>query len=552
MSSHAIEQTEKMGNKNNRGKGQKPSFASETKSATSSPTSSIRPKSILKSKNLAETTAAPILNVKEEVIVATKGGTGFGEVCQTLEIKNKEKEVPQNLRFRSYATNTLDTKNFQPPGYIPKKVQPVAKADVLSAKSPAFVPGVPQGKETQQPAAASASRAQQTAVNKPGHDGAFGSTRQSKVAPNPSAGFGNFQDLVKEFPPYNPAHHAKHLSDGSNLTSPSASAISAATSRTTTNSSPYKTREGVIVRVDRTKKDFVIRANGLSRNRVHVDEFMMPNGNLILQPHPGFNPADVLGEIAEKNEADKEHFWYNNHVQIVVDLRGLLAVTVTDNKGDAKGKGKEVVAVSPPTVIDQISKLGKDFYKYAVNITVSIIFPPTRDGSVAPRPQNISDKHVKWVYPDYSIAANTTGFAIMQQLVAKLDKCVSLQYLEVIIHNLNACSTLPFTLEQLYYALPFYDLHFEEWELKWQGNYMSEPVDVGHFPTILLDKQRNKWLWAKKKAAREAEATARKEQERIENMVFVTKSIAPEWQKVALPEPFPKAPKKDFQYKEGL
>ena len=70
---------------------------------------------------------------------------------------------------------------------------------------------------------------------------------------------------------------------------------------------------------------------------------------------------------------------------------------------------------------------------------------------------------------------------------------------------------------------------------------MSEPVDVGHFPIILLDKERNKWLWAKKKAAKDAEIAARKEQERIDNMVFVTRSVASERSAPtpALPEPFP-------------
>lgn len=72
---------------------------------------------------------------------------------------------------------------------------------------------------------------------------------------------------------------------------------------------------------------------------------------------------------------------------------------------------------------------------------------------------------------------------------------------------------------------------------------MTTPAEVGHFPIILLDKERNKWLWAQRNAERQAGIAARKKQEIIDNAVFVRQSIAPEWQNIRLPQPFPPAAK---------
>lgn len=302
------------------------------------------------------------------------------------------------------------------------------------------------------------------------------------------------------------------------------------------------------IRADEKKKDFIICAAGVIRNRFHVDELTPVDDKLVHPPNQLSDPTNFLGEIAKMDEMGKQNFWKHHHVQIIVDLCNITAVAIPATGGaegqevkvDIKCKGKEVT--TRPTVLDQISKLGKDFFKYSVRITVDLIFPPIRNTSPAARPFGprvfSSKDHV-----DFSMVINTEGFKIIQKLAAKINNCVSIKFLEVILHNPGASTSLPFTVEQLLYALPFYELRYEDWLLRWQAHYMTTSVDVGHFPIVLLVKERNKWLWAQRKAEERAEIKARKEQERIENAAFIHKSIAPQWQIIGLPEPFPPCPK---------
>lgn len=482
-------------------------------STSSSSGSGVSPKSLPKSSIAVQTGSTTNMNVKEQTATTATGST---------EVGDESKPIPANLRFRSFGTGTLDTTAFQPAGYIPKQVQPVASPTELSAKSPDFVPA-PPGKSNQKAVVTSSGTRQSY------------STPQKK--PQSSAAMSKLQHVLKEFPPYNAARHAKHLSDISSGQS-SASAMSVGTSRTTTSPSPVKVRES-IVRVDSKKKDFIICATGVSRNRFHVDELELFDGKLVYQPNTPFNPVNLLGEIAEKDEADKEHFWANHHVQIIIDLRNVPTAAVMGTV-DTKGKGKEVI--SPHTVIDQIEKLGSDFFQYATRITVDLIFPPLHDTSSAARPYGpraFSSKD----RVDFVTVVNNKAFKLIEEVAAKLNNCEIMVFLEVILHNPNASTSLPFTVEQLLHTLPFYELRFEDWKLRWQANYMTTPAEVGHFPIILLDKERNKWLWAQRNAERQAGIAARKKQEIIDNAVFVRQSIAPEWQNIRLPQPFPPAAK---------
>jgi hypothetical protein len=440
------------------------------------------------------------------------------------------------LKFRSWKTGTLDSTAFQPPGYSPRKIESATVSKGLSTQSSEFVPAA-QVNKTDKEAIAGSSDSRQTSHKKP---------------QNLSDGVKEIQNLIykmQAFPAYNVAHPAIHLSDVSFAQS-NAAAVSVTTSGPTTSFYPVKVRES-IVRVDFKKKDFIISANGAFRNRFHVDELELVDGKYIYQPKAPFDPTNAFGEIADLCEAGKEHFWVNHHVEIIVDLCGFISAAVIESKGDSKGKfatfdvkekGKEVV--TSITIIDQLAKLGKDFLNYTTRITVDLIFPPPRAGSVAVRPYGArvisSNAH-------FGMVVNTAGFEIIQKLIAKLDNCVRMEFLEVIIYNPSASSTIPFTIEQLLHALPFYDLRFEHWKLKWQGNYMSTPVEVGNFPIIILDNERKRWLWHQNKVEREAKIAARKEQERIDNMVWVTKSIAPEWQRLRIPEPLPIAPNAQLQ-----
>ena len=479
--------------------------------------SGISPKTVVKGKAAAESTTGE------------QGTVGAGG--------NKPK-TSATLGFRSWKTGTLpNTVAFQPPGCILKKTQSISMSNGLSAKSPTLVPAATSKNDIKKSVARPSSASQTPGI--PCHK------------PEPATGPTKVPDVIlqmQELPAFNATRHSKHLRDVSTARS-SVSAASVVTSQTMTSPFPVKICES-IVRVDPKKKDFVISATGIIRNRFHVDELELADGIYIYRPNSPFDPTNVLGEIATKDEAGKEQFWLNHHVQIIVDLRRNLGAVVTEDKSNVKGKSvavdvkredKEVIAT---TVIDQMASLGNDFYNYATCITVDLIFPPPPEGSVAIRTYGQRDPCKKHIGANFNTVVNTIGFKTLQQLAAKLDNCSSMAFLEVVIHNPNSSNSQPFTVEQLMYALPFYDLHYEEWRVKWQGSYMTHAVDVGRFPITLIDKERNKWLWAIQHAEKQAQIRTRKEQARIDSMVFVRQSVAPEWQKTTwLPQTFPPAPK---------
>jgi hypothetical protein len=72
-----------------------------------------------------------------------------------------------------------------------------------------------------------------------------------------------------------------------------------------------------------------------------------------------------------------------------------------------------------------------------------------------------------------------------------LKEVQSLRKLDIVLHT-PAYTRNPLTLEQLNYALPFYELPFTGWELKWQNTYMSRPETVLGWPIMYLDIERGK------------------------------------------------------------
>lgn len=439
------------------------------------------------------------------------------EVGGLQDEKNEIKERPVHLRYKSLQDGTLtENCHFQAHDYKP----PVPDPKALSAKASDFILGVGYGKLTHQSSKANYSRSNKTSGRK---QGAFGSSRHlmypEKTGKTPP-GAAKIQALLQEmqpFPPFTPSTHVKHLSDGSGYADSNSGRVYLMSPITTP--SP-QTRRLIDVYLDKKKKDVVINAQGITRNRVSdcfqtLDEYGKVKITLPDNDH-------LLNEIGALDNISKKRFWETNIVEIEVDLRNMTAA-VTEEKsedpmdkdgvraGNGKGKGVEVYV---PTVMDQMTQLGKDFFKYATTIRISIHFQTPCDGSIAPNASFVANKSGKWNYPDHKISVGTPGFAMIEELSAKLNELQSVESIEVVVHNAQASTTLPFTLEQLYYALPFYDLDFTGWQLKWQGNYMTEAVDVGHFPTILLDKERNKWLWEKRKAQQEKDRQGH--QERLE------------------------------------
>ena len=547
-----------MGNKNFR-RPQKVPLAMSTTSPVSSKSSGISPKTITKSTNKA--IAAANMIIDGEVKISIKEGTGLEEA------KDGPKQL-LGLPFKSMRNKSLGENHcFQGAEdlkMLKKKEMEknaVATSKPLSATASHFVPSAVHGKH-HQPAAAGSSQSKKSSTRKQSQSRASRPTRHNKRRPKPSPCPAKIDGHIPEmqpFPPFTPNTHAMHPSNDSTDSQPSSGGASLCTALTT----PQPLRRVIDIRVNQKKKDIVINANSVYRNRVNnCIQTLTPEGDIVINPPDPFNPGNILNEIAALDDYAKKHYWQTNIVQIEVDLRNIPTVVVDEKKGDAsiekkgiakvvaletkvndKSKGKEVVTHTP-TVMDQITRLGPDFYDYATDIHIDIQFPAPRDGFLAPRAHTTANKQGRWIYPDHNISVGTPGFVILEKLAVELDKVVSIKSLEVILHNAHASATVPFTLEQLYYALPFYDLQFMDWQLKWQGNYMSEPVEVGHFPLILLDKERNKWLWGKKKAAQEKERLERLAQNKIDEKVFITYSTIGPNAPLPLFKPVPKpAPK---------
>ena len=468
-----------------------------TTSTASSKSSGISPKTIAKSTNKAITAANMIIDGEVKISIE---GTG-------LEEANDGAKQLRGLSLKSMRNKRLEENHYfqgaEDLKMLKKEIEKTAvTSKTLSATASHFVPGVVHGKH-HQPEAASSSQSKKSPNRKQGQPGAFRPTRHNKRRHKPSPDPAKIHGCIPEmqpFPSFTPNTHPKHPSDDSTNSQPSSGGVSFSTVLTT----PQSLRRVIDIRVNKKKKDIVINANSVYRNRVNnCIQTLTAEGDIVINPPDLFNPGNILNEIAALDDNAKKYYWQTNVVQIEVDLRNI--PTIVDGKKDIakvvaaetdvndKSKGKEVAAHTS-TVMNQIARLGPDFYDYATEIHIDIQFPAPHNGFFDPRAPTITNKQGKWIYPDHSVSVGTPGFAILEKLAAELDKVVSIKSLDVILHNAHASATVPFTLEQLYYALPFYELQFTEWQLKWQGNYMSEPVEVGHFPLILLDKERNKWL----------------------------------------------------------
>lgn len=262
-----------------------------------------------------------------------------------------------------------------------------------------------------------------------------------------------------------------------------------------------------LTRKDPEMKDVIITASSIVRNIARVTEQYLPNGQLHRTMGNEFMPENYNVVTAIKNmpEAKKQDFWENNWVQIDINLRE--------------------PAVDKGTVIDQLNKLGPDFALYTKTVYVYILFANPGPSSDLPSYANLENRNGRWVYPDSSQILHTRAFDLLTQLAQKLNTFHNLQKLEVCLRNPKATTTTPITLQQLYHGLPFYDLNFEDWTLKWQATHMSRPESVSHFCIILLDKERNKVVRARDRAEK---AAAKKKQQEIDNQTHITYSVAPE------------------------
>jgi len=402
----------------------------------------------------------------------------------------KSEEVnPQKtaLPFRSMREGTLITGRFGSPPTACRGPQPFPKAS-LNPKTPDFVPAT-----VRTPSKLHHNAASQQYLSPPMSDG--GSEVLQKI-----------KTLIQTFPPAQSSDNY-HVGPLTNVVdTPNRQSVVPITPP-----SPGQSAECVpgqpryfISRARPQEPDIIITAEGIEHNIARVAERQLPNGLLSHTVTPDFDPKnhDVLNTILKKSEKDRQDFWEINWVEIVVDLRGDQgASSIQDN--DKEDMGKAVVRAKA-SVINMMEKFGPDFAKYTRTVFVTIYFGE----------ESVNAEAIKSCTKAQQKSA---GFKLLEDLVVKLDDFEALQKLEIILRTPSRVRS-PISIEQLNLALPFYDLKYEDWDIKWQAEYMSRPERVTGWPITYLDRERYR-------ITQERIRKEREQQRKLDNIVYVRESV---------------------------
>ncbi|QSZ33760.1 hypothetical protein DSL72_005331 [Monilinia vaccinii-corymbosi] len=255
---------------------------------------------------------------------------------------------------------------------------------------------------------------------------------------------------------------------------------------------PLKPRFG---RSDKKKKDIIITQFGIIRNIARITECFTDNG--FPYKHvcdDEFRPEvyDVADIVRKMPLEERKEFWSKNWIDIEVDLRSDEEIFGINPQAD----GPELAPRDYDTLLHYIDYLGPDFAAHAKYIFVSIMFPSIPDADQSK--VDLSVLH----------SQHTPEFQHLERLVAKLQPFPNIKRFEIILQT-PSNSKKPLSIPQLNLILPFYDLGFTDWNIKWKTGFMTKPEPVGGWPIHYLDKERNRILW---------------ERERVKNAVFVRKS----------------------------
>lgn len=276
---------------------------------------------------------------------------------------------------------------------------------------------------------------------------------------------------------------------------------------TKTNETPLSTPSPIVLptgprpgnphfgRADKKKKDIIITQIGIIRNSARITERFTENGypykhTCADEFKPGvYDVASVVGKMPAK---DRGEFWEKNWIEIEVDFRSEEEIAGTNTQGD----GQETSPKDYDTLLNYIDYLGPDFAAHAKYIFVNILFP------------SIADTNQSKVNSSVLTCQQTREFQHIERLVAKLQCFPNIKRLDVILQT-PSNTKKPLSIPQLNLVLPFYDLGFTNWNIKWKTSFMTKAEPVGGWPVHYLDKERSRLL---------------RERERVKNAVFVRKS----------------------------
>jgi hypothetical protein len=294
-------------------------------------------------------------------------------------------------------------------------------------------------------------------------------------------------------------------------------------------------------RIEKSKRDIIITADGVARNAVRVTERYLPNGTPYHNYTPEFEAPeyDFVDDFHAMSHKAKADLLANKQVEIVVQLNSYdedenAKKAVTSKAEDVNGKGKEKAKKlgiskaadiqgkgqkktdvkikaedTTTTVIDTLKALGPDFatntkHLYITLDFLSILNPqePTTPIPTGPRVTPLSHNG------PLVLGAN---FTFLTNLVKTLQTFTGLKHMVVNLRVHSSHNPRPITIPQLTLILPFYDLGFTDWKVSYQTEFLSNsvPVKDHDYPLKWLDRERNKILREREKKLEDAVFTRR-------------------------------------------
>ena len=270
-----------------------------------------------------------------------------------------------------------------------------------------------------------------------------------------------------------------------------------------------------IIRADTTRRDLIVSINGVYRNAIQLTERYDAEGQLSQEADDIFHPHDYnfFHHFASMSEPDKEEFLENNSVEVEINIpAGYDSHVESDEEQEnttgttqailsVKGKGKEIEVYERTSVIDTLNELGDSFMGNVKKLTIHLVFPT--DPSQSPANSTINLKS--------GAPVHSPGYRFLEEFTHYMDAhFISLTRLTILLF-VSSNVRMPLTLPQLYNALPFYDLRFKAWDLKYQPDNMTVQIKVSGWSMEELDRERERVVRERIKKQAEAKKAAEEE-----------------------------------------
>jgi hypothetical protein len=455
----------------------------------------------------------------------------------SLAIKDEFPTKP-SLKFKSYRTGTLMTNNGVPAyafieAFPPPKHPPISSANPsqLSATTPAFVPGTPKSL----------------------------AMAANGILPSANTVTPTFQPVKNFLKDFSSPHNAGASNDlpacNSFYTSPTSVPSSLLASPDHQLLPSARPPRVYYQRSEKSKKDIIITAGGVTRNEVKVTERFLPNGSRYHDYTHEFDGPEYnfMEDFKKMGAKEKTKLLASNQVEILVKLesygreekvevygvkksgkdekkaqaqaRGVESSYPPGVVGNGKGKqkedanqdaaegiAKEMVSI---TIIDTINALGPAFAANTRSLCVTLDFTsiPTPSSTEAPTTPTGSRSSPAPILPTRPLAVDS-NYQLITSLVHTLQSFTALKHMVINLRVLSAHNSRPISIPQLTLVLPFYDLGFTGWKVSYCTEFLtrSVPIREWDYPLKWLDRERNKIL--------------RQRERRVEEAVFVRGSAA--------------------------